>query len=89
MRRLSFQSQLTEAVAGFSDWDLDAFVWGDWHGDEQVGDKHIERPPIAVLDARALPRWRSSAKANHRLPCSVARSGGRGCRVRIGRCSRH
>jgi 5-methyltetrahydropteroyltriglutamate--homocysteine methyltransferase len=49
MRRLSFQSQLTEAVAGFSDWDLDAFVWGDWHGDEQVADKHIERPPIAVL----------------------------------------
>lgn len=48
MRRLSFQSQLTEAVEGFSDWDLDAFLWGDWHG-EQVGDKRIERPPIAVL----------------------------------------
>lgn len=29
MRRLSFQSQFPEAVAGFSDWDLDAFVWGD------------------------------------------------------------
>jgi 5-methyltetrahydropteroyltriglutamate--homocysteine methyltransferase len=26
MRRLSFQSQLTEAVDGFSDWDLDAFL---------------------------------------------------------------
>jgi 5-methyltetrahydropteroyltriglutamate--homocysteine methyltransferase len=48
MRRLSFQSQLTEAVEGFSNWDLDAFLWGDWHGDE-VGDKRIERPPIAVL----------------------------------------
>ncbi|MGH3799391.1 MAG: cobalamin-independent methionine synthase II family protein [Pseudonocardiaceae bacterium] len=48
MRRLSFQSQLTEAVEGFSDWDLDAFLWGDWHGDE-VADKRIERPPIAVL----------------------------------------
>jgi 5-methyltetrahydropteroyltriglutamate--homocysteine methyltransferase len=48
MRRLSFQSQLTESVEGFSDWDLDAFLWGDWRGDE-VGDKLIERPPIAVL----------------------------------------
>jgi 5-methyltetrahydropteroyltriglutamate--homocysteine methyltransferase len=48
IRRLSFQSQLTDAVEGFSDWDLDAFLWGDWHGDE-VGDKRIERPPIAVL----------------------------------------
>ncbi|PZS40151.1 MAG: hypothetical protein DLM62_04385 [Pseudonocardiales bacterium] len=48
MRRLSFQSQLTVAVEGFSDWDLDALPWGDWHG-EQVGDKRIERPPTAVL----------------------------------------
>ncbi len=48
MRRLSFQSQLTEAVEGFSDWDLAAFLWGDWHGDE-AGDKRIERPPIAVV----------------------------------------
>jgi len=40
MRRLSFQSQLTEAVEGFSDWNLDAFVWGDWHGDEVGGACH-------------------------------------------------
>jgi methionine synthase II (cobalamin-independent) len=32
MRRLSFQSQLPSAVEGFSYWDLDAFLWGDWHG---------------------------------------------------------
>src|SRR5213593_3645541 len=37
MRRLSFQSQMTEAVDGFGEWDLDAFLWGEWHGDE-VGD---------------------------------------------------
>jgi 5-methyltetrahydropteroyltriglutamate--homocysteine methyltransferase len=48
MRRLSFQSQFTEAVEGFSDGGLDAFLWGDWHG-EEVGNKRIERPPIAVL----------------------------------------
>ncbi|HZS22969.1 MAG TPA: cobalamin-independent methionine synthase II family protein [Pseudonocardiaceae bacterium] len=60
MRRLSFQSQLTEVVEGFSDWDLDAFVWGDWYGDEQVGDKHIKRPPIAVLDRLRRRRFLSA-----------------------------
>ncbi len=38
MRRLSFQSQMTQAVEGFGEWDIDAFLWGEWHGDEQVGD---------------------------------------------------
>ena len=47
MRRLSFQSQMTEAVEGFGDWDLDAFLWGEWHG-EEVGDLHVARPPLAV-----------------------------------------
>ncbi|MGH3547389.1 MAG: cobalamin-independent methionine synthase II family protein [Pseudonocardiaceae bacterium] len=59
MRRLSFQSQLTEAVEGFSDWDLDAFLWGDWHG-EQVEDKRIERPPIAVLGRLRRRRFLSA-----------------------------
>jgi methionine synthase II (cobalamin-independent) len=49
MRRLSFQSQLPAAVEGFSDWDLDAFLWGDWHGDDDVGDRRVERPPLAVV----------------------------------------
>ena len=44
MRRLSFQSQLPEAVEGFGEWDIDAFLWGDWRGDERVGDKSTERP---------------------------------------------
>jgi 5-methyltetrahydropteroyltriglutamate--homocysteine methyltransferase len=44
MRRLSFQSQLPEAVEGFGQWDIDAFLWGDWKGDERVGDKSTERP---------------------------------------------
>jgi 5-methyltetrahydropteroyltriglutamate--homocysteine methyltransferase len=48
MRRLSFQSQLTEAVDGFGEWDLDAFLWGEWRSDE-VGDRTIERPRIAVV----------------------------------------
>src|SRR5438093_2927675 len=44
MRRLSFQSQLPEAVEGFGAWDVNAFLWGDWHGDESVGDKSTARP---------------------------------------------
>jgi len=50
MRRLSFQSQLAEAVEGFGEWDLDAFLWGEWHGDETVGEWRRERPPtLGVL----------------------------------------
>jgi 5-methyltetrahydropteroyltriglutamate--homocysteine methyltransferase len=49
MRRLSFQSQLTDAVEGFSEWDIDAFLWGEWHSDE-LGEMKVERPPIAVLE---------------------------------------
>jgi 5-methyltetrahydropteroyltriglutamate--homocysteine methyltransferase len=50
MRRLSFQSQMTEAVAGFGSWDLDAFVWGEWHGVDGAEDWRRERPhDIAVV----------------------------------------
>jgi 5-methyltetrahydropteroyltriglutamate--homocysteine methyltransferase len=57
MRRLSFQSQLPASTDGFSDWDLDAFLWGEWHS-EELGDLALERPPIAVvgrLRRRRLP----------------------------------
>jgi 5-methyltetrahydropteroyltriglutamate--homocysteine methyltransferase len=47
MRRLSFQSQMTESVEGFGAWDLDAFLWGKWHGDE-LDDMLVDRPPLAV-----------------------------------------
>lgn len=45
MRRESFQSQLPEAVEGFGEYDINAFLWGEWHGDETVGDKTTPRPP--------------------------------------------
>ncbi|HZA77100.1 MAG TPA: hypothetical protein VE623_12010, partial [Acidimicrobiales bacterium] len=48
MRRVSFQSQVPAAVEGFSEWDLDAFLWGDWQGDKAVGDLRVERPELAV-----------------------------------------
>jgi len=44
MRRQSFQSQMTEAVDGFGEYTMDAFLWGDWHGDEKVGDWSLKRP---------------------------------------------
>ncbi len=51
MRRLSFQSQMTEAVAGFGDWSLDSFLWGDWRGDAEIGDRKVARPAnIGVVD---------------------------------------
>jgi 5-methyltetrahydropteroyltriglutamate--homocysteine methyltransferase len=44
MRRESFQSQMVEAVEGFGEHTIDAYLWGEWHGDEAVGDTKIERP---------------------------------------------
>jgi 5-methyltetrahydropteroyltriglutamate--homocysteine methyltransferase len=58
MRRLSFQSQMTAAVEGFGAWDLDAFLWGEWHSDE-LGDLVVERPPIAVVGKLRRKRFLS------------------------------
>jgi 5-methyltetrahydropteroyltriglutamate--homocysteine methyltransferase len=44
MRRESFQSQMVEAVEGFGEHTIDAYLWGEWHGDEVVGDRTVERP---------------------------------------------
>jgi 5-methyltetrahydropteroyltriglutamate--homocysteine methyltransferase len=59
MRRLSFQSQLTEAVEGFGEWDLNAFLWGEWHS-EDVGDRTVERPPLAVVETLRRRRFLSA-----------------------------
>lgn len=57
LRRLSFQSQLPASTDGFSEWSLDAFLWGEWHS-EELGDLAVDRPPLAVvgkLRRRRLP----------------------------------
>ncbi len=59
MRRLSFQSQLPAAVDGFGEWDINAFLWGEWHSDE-VGDRAIERPPLAVVSKLRRRRFLSA-----------------------------
>jgi 5-methyltetrahydropteroyltriglutamate--homocysteine methyltransferase len=44
MRRESFQSQLAEAVEGFGEPSIDAYLWGDWRGGAEVGDRFVTRP---------------------------------------------
>src|SRR5206468_11060852 len=58
IRRLSFQGELPAAVRGFAKWDLDAVLWGEWHGDE-LGELRDERPQLAV--EQPLRRKRSPA----------------------------
>ena len=58
MRRLSFQSQLPEAVDGFGDFGIDAFLWGHWHGDEDVGSKSLDRPvTLGAIDKLTRRRY--------------------------------
>jgi 5-methyltetrahydropteroyltriglutamate--homocysteine methyltransferase len=64
MRRLSFQSQMTEAVDGFGEWDLDAFLWGDWHG-EEVGELAVERPPLAAVAKLRRKRFLSAEELTY------------------------
>jgi 5-methyltetrahydropteroyltriglutamate--homocysteine methyltransferase len=59
MRRLSFQSQLTAAVEGFGEWDLDAFLWGEWRS-EEFGEMRVERPPLAVESTLRRKRFLSA-----------------------------
>jgi 5-methyltetrahydropteroyltriglutamate--homocysteine methyltransferase len=66
MRRLSFQSQMTAAVEGFGDWDLDAFLWGEWHS-EEIGDLVVERPPIAVVGKLRRKRFLSVDELRYAL----------------------
>lgn len=61
MRRMSFQSQLVEAVDGFGQVDLDAFLWGDWHSDA-LGDQSVARPERLGAVGRLRPRRHLTAE---------------------------
>jgi 5-methyltetrahydropteroyltriglutamate--homocysteine methyltransferase len=56
MRRQSFQSQMTAAVSGFGDFDLDAFLWGEWYDEHGV---HKTRRPRRLGAVEKLKRVRS------------------------------
>ncbi len=55
MRRQSFQSQMTAAVSGFGEYNLDAFLWGEWY-DEQGA--HKKRRPRRLGAVEKLKRVR-------------------------------
>lgn len=48
MRRTSFQSQVAEALDGLEGAGLDAWLWGRWRGRDEVGDREVARPELAV-----------------------------------------
>jgi 5-methyltetrahydropteroyltriglutamate--homocysteine methyltransferase len=56
MRRVSFQSQLAEAVEGLGKPSMDAYLWGDWHGEEEVGDRLVARPESLGVTGRLRRR---------------------------------
>ena len=62
MRRLSFQGQMTEAVGGFGEHGIDAFLWGEWHGGEGVGDWILERPSSLGVTSRLIRKRFLSAE---------------------------
>ncbi len=55
MRRQSFQSQMPAAVSGFGAYDLDAFLWGEWHDAQGV---HKTRRPRRLGAIDKLRRMR-------------------------------
>ena len=73
-RRLSFQSQLPEAVAGFGEWDIDAFLWGDWSGDEEIGDWSRERPEKLGITSKLRRKRHLSAEEFTYLRAKVTRT---------------
>ena len=62
MRRLSFQSQMTEAVDGFGTWDINAFLWGHWHGDRTVGERRRQRPADLGVVGKLVPKRHLAAE---------------------------
>ncbi len=54
MRRQSFQSQMTAAVSGFGEFDLDAFLWGEWYDQQGVHNKRRPRRLGAVAKLKRL-----------------------------------
>jgi 5-methyltetrahydropteroyltriglutamate--homocysteine methyltransferase len=58
MRRQSFQSQMTAAISGFGEFDLDAFLWGEWY-DEQGAHRKSRPPALGATGKLARRRYLS------------------------------
>jgi 5-methyltetrahydropteroyltriglutamate--homocysteine methyltransferase len=74
MRRLSFQSQILEAVDGFGAWDINAFLWGHWHGHGAVGERRRDRPVNLGVVSRLV-------RKRHLVAEEFAYLRGRTCRI--------
>jgi 5-methyltetrahydropteroyltriglutamate--homocysteine methyltransferase len=61
MRRLSFQSALTESVDGFGDVPLEAFLWGEWYSDV-IGEMKVERPAELGVSSKLKRRRHLAAE---------------------------
>lgn len=59
MRRQSFQSQMTAAVSGFGAFDLDAFLWGEWH-DEHGVEKKLRPQRLGAVEKLQRVRFLSA-----------------------------
>jgi 5-methyltetrahydropteroyltriglutamate--homocysteine methyltransferase len=55
---------MTEAVEGFGEWDLDAFLWGEWQSDE-LGEMNVERPALAVEGTLRRKRFLSAEELTY------------------------
>lgn len=64
MRRQSFQSQMTAAVSGFGQHNLDAFLWGEWYDEQGVLKKRRPRRLGAVAKLKRL-RYLSAEEFSH------------------------
>jgi 5-methyltetrahydropteroyltriglutamate--homocysteine methyltransferase len=54
MRRQSFQSQMTAAVSGFGEFDLNAFLWGEWYDEQGMQRKRRPRRLGAIAKLKRL-----------------------------------
>ncbi|MFQ5926830.1 MAG: cobalamin-independent methionine synthase II family protein [Terriglobia bacterium] len=66
MRRQSFQSQMTAAVEGFGEHTLEAFLWGEWRGDQEIGSWDAGRPSnLGVVGKLRRRRHLSAGEFNY------------------------
>ena len=71
MRRDSFQSQMTAAVDGFSEHDLGAFLWGEWHS-EELGEWTVARPELRIVSKLKRKRFLSTKELTYLQPRTTA-----------------
>ncbi len=49
-------------MEGFGEWDINAFLWGEWHGEGPVGDWSMERPKQLGVQSKLRRKRHLSAE---------------------------